>query len=588
MIYGADRIVQMPVMQLYDTGLMQQAVENARYMYDKAEKRMDDFYEKYGEFMSPFQKDMDRYNQIVGGVKNVVDQLYASGEDPLRTASGRAKLAAAMRSINPAEFAAMKSNAKMGYAYLDAAQKLRSQGKYSEAQELFDIVQNGGQTMGAFATLDPTTGRFNTWDRSAPIEATTLRDLTQDAYKGRTARILTENDFSDPRLAGYKYDPKYEWTGYLYSDLMKNAPGASLALAGDPRAAFFREQARQMVMARGEEPTAAAVEKQFQRNIADANTWALIDPDRKADEFALDDYRTRNDIRAHSVNAATDYYYKHKDDPKPTDESGWNVAEDVYVTSLAKGAGIEHLPQSGVDASMLSDMLRKATKNQNTRIKQSKDVFSATGSFLSPEKIGGLIQADGKNGRGYFLNSGYFKNLHDLEDIRSSYKGWLRTGSSVSESKKLRADKKQLSKDIVKGIKEWETGEGKTYMSQGYRLKVVPESDKDGNNTYSMVGDDGRWHTYARVRVYMSNGKNTTAAGTDVSTSDTEKSRHIPKEGRSMALEIGLQSNQNAATPDYSVSATENLGMYGYNYTTREVGRNLNTGFAFSNNTVKR
>lgn len=187
---------------------------------------------------------MDRYNQIVGGVKDVVDQLYASGEDPLRTASGRAKLAAAIRSINPAEFAAMKSNAKIGYAYLDAAQKLRSQGKYSEAQELFDIVQNGGQTMGAFATLDPTTGRFNTWDRSAPIEATTLRDLTQDAYKGRTARILTENDFSDPRLAGYKYDPKYEWTGYLYSDLMKNAPGASLALAGDPRAAFFREQAR--------------------------------------------------------------------------------------------------------------------------------------------------------------------------------------------------------------------------------------------------------------------------------------------------------------------------------------------------------
>ena len=103
-----------------------------------------------------------------------------------------------------------------------------------------------------------------------------------------------------------------------------------------------------------------------------------------------------------------------------------------------------------------------------------------------------------------------------------------------------------------------------------------------------MVGDDGRWHTYARVRVYMSNGKNTTPAGTDVSTSDTEKSRHIPKEGRSMALEIGLHSNQNAATPDYSVSATEDLGMYGYNYTTKEVGRNLNTGFAFSNNTVKR
>lgn len=286
MVYANDEWVQVPVMQLYDTGLMQSAIQNARYMYEKAEKRMDDFYDKYGEFMSPFQRDMDRYNQIVGDIKSVVDNLYATGEDPLRTASGRAKMAAALRSVNPAEFAAMKANAKMGYAYLDAAQKLRSSGKYSEAQELFDIMQNHGKTMGEFATYNPDTGTFNTWDRSAPIEAISLRDLTQDAYKGRTARILTQKDFSDPRLAGYKYDPRYEWSGYLYSDLLKNAPGASLAIAGDPRAAFFRDKARQMVIARGEEPTAAAVEKQFQRNIADANTWALIDPSRKADDFA--------------------------------------------------------------------------------------------------------------------------------------------------------------------------------------------------------------------------------------------------------------------------------------------------------------
>ena len=67
---------------------------------------------------------------------------------------------------------------------------------------------------------------------------------------------------------------------------MKVAPGASASLAGDPRAAFFREQARQMVIASGKEPTAENVEAQFQRNIANANDWALVDPTRKADEFA--------------------------------------------------------------------------------------------------------------------------------------------------------------------------------------------------------------------------------------------------------------------------------------------------------------
>ena len=67
---------------------------------------------------------------------------------------------------------------------------------------------------------------------------------------------------------------------------MKVAPGASASLAGDPRALFFRDLARQKVIAAGKEPTEGNVEAQFQRDIADANTWALIDPSRKADEFA--------------------------------------------------------------------------------------------------------------------------------------------------------------------------------------------------------------------------------------------------------------------------------------------------------------
>ena len=41
-----------------------------------------------------------------------------------------------------------------------------------------------------------------------------------------------------------------------------------------------------MVIASGKVPTAENIEAQFQRNIADANTWALIDPTRKADEYA--------------------------------------------------------------------------------------------------------------------------------------------------------------------------------------------------------------------------------------------------------------------------------------------------------------
>ena len=43
--------------------------------------------------MSPFAKDMERYGQIVGGLRDVVNQAYADGVDPLRSAEGRALVA---------------------------------------------------------------------------------------------------------------------------------------------------------------------------------------------------------------------------------------------------------------------------------------------------------------------------------------------------------------------------------------------------------------------------------------------------------------------------------------------------------------
>lgn len=297
MVYAYDRAIPLPVKDLYDTQVMAMSINAAKDMYEKGQKQIDDFYEKYGDFLSPFAKDMERYGQIVGGVRDIINNAYANGVDPLRSPEGRTLVAQAIRSVNPAEINAMRANAKMGYAYQDALQALRKVGKYSQEQEDFDIAQTGGPSFQDFATANGQ-GGFNSWDRSSPIQATSLRELTQDSYKGRTPRTLTKEDFkNDPRLAGkYAYDPRYEWTGYLDSDLMKVAPGASASLAGDPRAAFFRDQARQMVIASGKVPTAENIEAQFQRNIANANDWALVDPTRKADQFALQDQAHRHAV----------------------------------------------------------------------------------------------------------------------------------------------------------------------------------------------------------------------------------------------------------------------------------------------------
>lgn len=349
MIYAGDQWIQYPVKDLYDKTIMQMSIAAARDMYEKGQKQIDDFNAKYGDFLSPFAKDMERYGQIVGGVRDIINNAYANGVDPLRSPEGRALVAQAIRSVNPAEINAMKANAKMGYAYQDAMQKLRSNGKFSQAQEDFDIAQNGGTAFQDFATANGQ-GGFNSWDRSSPIEATTLRDLTQDSYKGRTSRTLTKEDFlNDPRLAGkYAYDPRYEWTGYLYSDLLKNAPGASASLAADPRAAFFRDQARQMVIAQGKEPTAENVEAQFQRNIADANTWALVDPTRKADEYAKLDYENKLAISRENIR------HRHA-----MDEAGAKNADNNsggYLKALALNA-------QGIRTGFLSAVTDKNTLN---------------------------------------------------------------------------------------------------------------------------------------------------------------------------------------------------------------------------------
>lgn len=195
MIYGADRIVQMPVMQLYDTGLMQQAVQNARYMYDKAEKRMDDFYEKYGEFMSPFQKDMDRYQQIVGAVRDGIDQLYASGEDPLRTATGRAKMAQLIRSVDPAEMSRMKANAKMGYEYLSGIEKARAKGEYDEDFENYLLTHGGPGLFNDFSSAD---GAM--WNRPMPGVYKDLNSWTHHLFDDME---LSYDDALTKKYPGY-------------------------------------------------------------------------------------------------------------------------------------------------------------------------------------------------------------------------------------------------------------------------------------------------------------------------------------------------------------------------------------------------
>ena len=180
MIYGADRIVQMPVMQLYDTGLMQQAVENARYMYDKAEKRMDDFYKEYDNFVTPIQKDQDWYNEnVIGRFRRGIDELYANGEDPLRTATGRAKLAQLARSIDVGAVNKLRTSAQNATEFLKERSKLEAAGLYNPLLAKYD-----GPDINSYSTLES-----GAWDKMSPTKIVDMATFGNPYYEGMKPNI---------------------------------------------------------------------------------------------------------------------------------------------------------------------------------------------------------------------------------------------------------------------------------------------------------------------------------------------------------------------------------------------------------------
>ena len=120
MIYAYDQGVEIPTQDIYNTQMMAMAINAAKDMYDEKKKDLKELEDKYADFYSPFQKDMERYNEMMSNVKNIINSAYDRGVDVLRSPEGRAIINQAKAAINPAEYNAMRLNAKYGEEYRKA------------------------------------------------------------------------------------------------------------------------------------------------------------------------------------------------------------------------------------------------------------------------------------------------------------------------------------------------------------------------------------------------------------------------------------------------------------------------------------
>lgn len=580
MIYQYDQALQLPTVDLYDTQIMAMALQAAKDMYDRGEQQVKDFQKNFGDFLTPITADQNWWNQnVTGRVRDAINQMYARGGDPLRNAQDRAQISMLINNMPYGDMAFKRQRAENAKEYYKAAGALAAQNKYNK-----DFAEFLGE--------DPNQWADDYMGITAPTQFQTLKEATNDWYDNRTAGDLTPQQMKKLGL-----DPRYSWKAYLDSDLMRVAQNQTPGWQGTPQAAYYRELAKRQLQAQGNaNPTQDQIEATLQRNIADAQQEWIINPTKgDADAFVLDDYRTANDIRAHQQKAAIDHYYKQLENNNPGDGedgsgSGYSLLKDVYVTSIAQTLGIPFLPSDGVDSKWLKENLELAKQKQKGLINSTKDVFKATGIYINPEKIEGLIPSQGKNYRGYFLNQNNIGDLHMFDEIRTSYKGW-RSG----DPKATKVDSDKAKAQYIKDHEDFVTAARNEVQKKEHkgsrRVKVVPMPDENNKNVYCIFGSDNRWHTYARVRVYISDGKETynTSGKYKFKNKNNEDAHEswIPAGGRDMLLEVGLRSNENAATPDLSVNERERVGFSAYDWTKGKIGKEGNKDWPAGTNTMK-
>lgn len=275
MVYAYDQWAQMPVKDLYDTQVMAMAINAAKDMYDKGEQRMKDFYKEYGDFMSPIQKDMDWYNQnVTGRVRDVINNMYANGIDPLRSAEGRAAVAQLIYNMPTGDIAKVRQSAEAAKEYIKNRGKLQAAGLYNpDLEERFL-----GFDLNNWGTMDN-----GVWNRTSPLESKSLKELTESSYNNRTPHDLTKEEVLS--FAGQTYDPRMKYKGFTDADLLGIANTVAPGLTGTPWNDYFRDLAARKVAAAGKELTDKNINAQLARDIANTQQEYLIKPVGDLDDW---------------------------------------------------------------------------------------------------------------------------------------------------------------------------------------------------------------------------------------------------------------------------------------------------------------
>lgn len=379
MIYGQDQAVRYPVKDLYDTGMMNLYITAIKDEYERGIKEQEEFISKYGNFISPFQKDVENWDRLtMDPIIEAYDYLQKNGIDPLRSQEGRALLADIRRKVPREKLSMLRQSAAAGQEYLSNRAKLQAAGQYNPEFEQFLL---GDRTFEGQDTLSQ-----GMWDRTAPTEFKGLRTLTDPWFKNRTAKYKGTK-------GGYDY------YGYDINDMKTATNDQIQAFLGNDYGRYYYNRALQVAQAsrqpgESDESVRKRAQEILVNDIVDVNRDYLLE-DRKANQFALEEMAFRNKVRLARMQrqwAKEDAEQQRAIIPSWTDtlidstnknkgERDYNRLRDVLVKSYNKNMAIASNPK-------LSESTRNKAKKSADWYKRAINNYDKGTAWVTKDDMG--------------------------------------------------------------------------------------------------------------------------------------------------------------------------------------------------------
>lgn len=391
MVYGQEQLIQLPTLSLYDTQIMAMALNAAKDMYDRNEQQLKDFYNTYGDFLTPIAADQAWWDEnMSGAARRKVNEIYARGGDPLRNRADMAELQAFVNSRPYAEAALMKQSAENSKLYQKARMELEAKGLYNPLMAKYD-----GPDLSTYSTADS-----GVWDKMSPTPFENVATFSNPYFEGMKPNVHKESK------NGIDYDVEQ----ITDEDLKAIADAHHNELVSTPQGQIMYKYYQDVARTNGSTDVDKDARDMFNAAIADSQHRRTYRKDSYNDNY----YKAEDLKLKRSSNAlAWQKFYWDKDKEQQelnikaaaargdnggegTQESGFSLAQRWYDSGLANFLSSDGITKNWWDmagsyADNASQIYDKAMKFGNN-FTSSKPTTDDLMKYYDDERTAGAVR----------------------------------------------------------------------------------------------------------------------------------------------------------------------------------------------------